>query len=201
MIEGNIEIASGGVLLGTLSTQDALELLEGGFLLGDDQYRASCDEPWKPLASLVPVASNKPDVQTHSWISRAGEVLTTTRERVSKTAGEAAQTALRLAGATRAKLQDESDAWLNAFRPQIQKLVDRVVQSKSVVVLRASIHDDVFMTKVFGAAYDLLPKSVCRFVSESQFLTFCLKHRDSLIRSNDAPGGGSDCGGSSEIRT
>ena len=43
--------------------------------------------------------------------------------------------------------------------------------------------------KVFGAAYDCLPKPVSRFVPEQQFIAFCMKHRAQLLqRDSSEPG-------------
>ena len=88
---------------------------------------------------------------------------------------------MHLTGTTKAGAARVTDKLLSGFIPQIRKIVSDLGQTKPFQALRSSVGDDQFMLKVFGAAYDCLPKPVHRFVSEQHFVTFCMKHRDQLV--------------------
>jgi hypothetical protein len=45
------------------------------------------------------------------------------------------------------------------------------------------------MRKLFGAAYDCLPRPVQRFVGEEKFVNFCMQRRQKLLQAPDSTAG------------
>ena len=180
MPEQQIQISRDGVVLGSMTESEAVELLQLGLLKPSDQFCADGQIGWKPLGELQPPpqpASGRP-----GWLGQTKRSLSTARAAVVHTAGEWVSKAKNLASTTQAGAASVTDKLLSGFIPQIQKIVSGLTQTKPFEALRSGVNDDQLMLKVFGAAYDCLPKPVCRFVSEQQFVTFCTKHRHQLLR-------------------
>ena len=58
----------------------------------------------------------------------------------------------------------------------IRNRLQAIAASEAVDRIQAANRDEEFLTKIFGAAYDCLPRPVCRFVTEAQFTEFCRRH-------------------------
>ena len=187
MPEKQIQIARDGIVLGTMTESEAVELLQLGLLKPADQFSVDGVTDWKSLNELrVP---SQPAPGKANWFSQATRSLSTAGSVVASTTGEWVGRAKNLAGATQAGAANVTDKLLSGFIPQIRKIVSGLMQTKPFQALRSGVNDDQLMLKVFGAAYDCLPKPVCRFVSEPQFVTFCMKHRAQLLgRENSEPG-------------
>lgn len=174
-----IEISRDGVVLGTLPETEARELLAAGFLKPTDQFLAAAGADAQPLAQLVPPP---PAAERNtSWLAKAKDSLVSAGSSVADTAGDLASQAWRLTRATQSKAVEIPERLLSAFLPQIQGILNGLLETKPFQAIRNGVRDDDLMQKVFGATYDCLPKPVCRFVSETQFIAFCMKHRSQLL--------------------
>ena len=94
---------------------------------------------------------------------------------------------MTLAGLGKSGLTSSTNRILDAFVPQIQNIVAKQAVKGSIEKVQAAVHDDVFMTKFFGAVYDCIPKPVYRFVREQDFIQFCLLHRRRLLGMEPGP--------------
>ena len=181
-----IEISREGMVLGILPETEARELLAAAFLKPTDQFRAEAGAEPRSLAELAsPPAS--PERNT-SWLAKAKDSIVSAGSSVVDTAGELASQAWRLTQATQSKAVEIPDRLLSGFLPQIQKIITGLLETKPFQAVRDGVRDDDLMQKVFGATYDCLPKPVCRFVSETQFIAFCMKHRSQLVGESTASG-------------
>jgi len=180
MPETQIQISRDGVVLGSMTVTEAVELLQLGLLKPGDQFCADDLTVWKPLGELQ--RPSEPPSGKSGWLGQTKRSLSTARAAVVHTAGEWASKAKDLVGTTQAGAASVTDKLLSGFIPQIRKIVSGLTQTKPFQALRSGVNDDRLMLKVFGAAYDCLPKPVCRFVSEHQFIAFCMKHRDQLLK-------------------
>ena len=178
-----IEISREATVLGTLPETEARELLAAGFLKPTDQFRPELDVELRPMAELVstPVHAERGG----TWFTKAKDSIVSAGSAVAGTAGELASQAWRLTQATQSKAVEIPDRLLSGFLPQIQKIVTGLLETKPFQAVRDGVRDDDLMQKVFGATYDCLPKPVCRFVSETQFVAFCMRHRSQLL--GDSP--------------
>ena len=174
-----IEISRDGVVLGRLPETEARELLAAGFLKPTDHFCAEAGTDLQPLSELV--SPSTAAERNTSWLAKAKESLVSASSSVADTAGEFASQAWRLTRATQSKAVEIPDRLLSAFLPQIQGILNGLLETKPFQAVRNGVRDDDLMQKVFGATYDCLPKPVCRFVSETQFIAFCMKHRSQLL--------------------
>ncbi len=174
-----IEISREATVLGTLPETEARELLAAGFLKTTDQFRAEPGVELRPMADLVSTRAN--EERSGTWFSKARDSIVSAGSAVAGTAGELASQAWRLTQATQSKAVEIPERLLSGFLPQIQKIITGLLETKPFQAVRDGVRDDDLMQKVFGATYDCLPKPVCRFVSETQFIAFCMKHRSQLL--------------------
>jgi hypothetical protein len=174
-----IQISRQGVLLGTLRESEARELLAIGLLKPDDQFCSEELSGWKPLHELRLSAQSL--VKDASWVQHAKQSLVSAKDSVASTAGGLAKKAREFAGSARAKATEAPEKLLSGFVPQIKKLVADITQTKPFLAVQSGVRNDELMLKIFGVTYDCLPKPVCRFVTEKQFVTFCMKHRAQLL--------------------
>ncbi len=180
-----IEISREGMVLGILPETEARELLAAAFLKPTDQFRAEAGAEPRSLAELAsPPAS--PERNT-SWLAKAKDSIVSAGSSVVDTASELASQAWRLTQATQSKAVEIPDRLLSGFLPQIQRIISGLLETKPFQAVREGVRDDDLMQKVFGAAYDCLPKPICRFVSETQFIAFCMKHRSQLLGDSKFP--------------
>lgn len=185
MPEKSIRVSRDGIVLGEMTESEATELLQIGLLRPDDRYCTDGLNEWKPLGELPVPSQASPG--TAGWAGQARRTFSAARSAVINTTGEWADKARSLAGATQAGAASVTEKLLSGFIPQIRKIVSGLAQTKPFAALRSGVNDDQLMLKFFGAAYDCLPKPVCRFVSEQQFIAFCVKHRAQLLQ-REAPG-------------
>ena len=179
MPKNQIQITRQGVLLGALPPSEALELLKVGLLQPDDQYCGADLLGWKPLRELQ--ASVSTPAGDTSWLRQARQSLASTKATVAVTAEDLTSKAKNLVGVTRTKMTEVPEKLLSGFMPQIRTVVSDLAKTKPFLTIQSGVRDEAFMRKLFGAAYDCLPKPVCRFVTEQQFVAFCMKHRAQLI--------------------
>lgn len=174
-----IEISRDAMVLGTLPDHEARELLAAGFLKPDDQYRLAGAEESRRLGELIlPAAAASRDA---SWIAKAKDSIVSAGSAVVGTAGELASQARHLTRLTTSTAIGVPERLLSGFIPQIRRIIDGLAETKPFQSIRNGVRDDDLMQKVFGATYDCLPKPICRFISETQFIAFCMKHRSQLV--------------------
>lgn len=161
--------------LGVLSPEDVRALLQVGFLKQTDEFSLGDSPERKPLSEF-PGATEET-----GWLTRAAVLARAAKETMTQAADAVSKKVQSFAQSGQAVTANAVDKMLEGFLPQIRALVQKVVQSAPMVAARTKLRDDEFMTKVFGATYDCLPKPVQRFVSEPQFLEFCRKHRARLL--------------------
>lgn len=180
-----LSIARDGIELGTLPLGEVRLLLDAKFLLPTDVFWRKGMTDWRPLAELdAASATEKPN--SPGWSSSP---------RVRAAARAAGVLARKLKDAVNAKsetLARTRERVLEDFTPQLRELVAaRLKQTTGAV--DSTLKNDETMRKVFGAVFDCLPKPVTRFVTEEQFVTFCMKHRQQILgradsQSTPAPG-------------
>ena len=175
-----LEIARGDWSLGTLSEAEVRELLEAGFLQASDLFRTNPGERWKPLAALDDPVS---ETAGGSLVSR---ILPAAKNLFDATT-DAVRTVKDIATTQKDQLGDATSSVLESFLPQIRSVVARVSETPPFRVIKSGVQNDEFMRKLFGAAYDLLPRPVQRFVSEERFVAFCMKHRQKIVGPSEAP--------------
>jgi hypothetical protein len=177
-MRGLLFIAREGVELGSLSGAEARALLQAGFFKPTDVFWREGMKDWRPLADLEAV---RPKPAESTW---------NVRERVRAVAGDAARLARKLkevAQSGSGSLTKTRERVLEDFLPQLRFLVATRLNQAALNV-DAALKDEEVMKKVFGAVFDCLPKPVTRFVAEDQFVKFCMKHRESLVGSEETSG-------------
>jgi hypothetical protein len=168
-----LHVARGEVELGSLDRSEALELLEFGFLLPTDLFREAGAVDWRKLSEL----------KTHSSIGaplavRVGYQVASVGQAIAKGAGEVSRTLRAMTQKRKADASVYTRQLLENFLPQIQALIR---QQRLFATARTALHDEELMRKTFGAVYDCLPKPAQRFISERDFVTFCLERRKQLF--------------------
>ena len=175
-------IARGDADLGTMTEAETAGLLRAGFLLPTDLYWTDGMADWRPLAEFRPEPGNQ--TGPAAWMELAKQSVVNASEAAVSQAARFTSRLKSLTGAGKSRLTVSTNQMLEAFTPQIQKLVaGQLVEhlKHSVDRAQAAIHDDDFMRKVFGATYDCLPKPIYRFVKEEAFIQFCMERRQKLF--------------------
>jgi molybdopterin adenylyltransferase len=171
-----IEIRRGRLRLGTVTAAEAVELLREGFFRGTDQFYAGDEGSWHLLGALE-VASSGTAAGIGAKVSAA---FSQAAAAVKSQTASAAATIGNIAGRGKQGIDNASHILLEDFLPRMQTMVgDALVNSSTTVA--SALRDEVFLKKLFGAIYDVLPKPVHRFVGEETFIAFSLKHRDRLL--------------------
>lgn len=152
-------------------------MMEAGFLRGDDLFWLDELPQHRPLAEL-PGFLKAQEVSLlqkvkGTVLSAAGVVKGGATAVVSKVSAAAGRGHTEVAIVTTMVLED--------YLPSIREYVVAAVKQSSRSV-GTILRDESFMRKVFGAVYDMLPKPVRRFVSEQDFIAFCLEHQQSLLK-------------------
>lgn len=173
-----LHIAREGIELGVLAEKEADELLGAGFLLPTDLYWTDGMRDWKPLDELGPQPGRG---NAGKLLGQAKQTVSTARRTLAHGAASIVQKVKSVAITGRGQIADSKRRVLEDFTPQIQRLVSKQLMGKTLVRAQAAVHDDDFMRKTFGAVYDCLPKPVHRFVSEQDFLKFCMERRRILL--------------------
>lgn len=178
MPERQLRITRDTIELGTLPEAEARELLQLGLLKPSDQF--SCEGMFAshPLAELdpTPAAAGK-----RSWLSTARDSVTGAAAVAASSAGNVAGKLKSLVATPSANLSGATSRLLDGYTGQIKSILGGLNDSGPLQAVRSGVRDDETMRKVFGAAYDCLPRPVCRFVSEERFTVYCMKHRARLL--------------------
>jgi hypothetical protein len=176
MTQLRVELQRDGQPLGTLPVGEIQAVLESRFLRPTDAFRMSETEPWKALAQFPKQPSTAP-------ASLAGRIKVAVAK-ATRPAGQlishvsAKTTGLKNAPGT--ALSKATEKVLGDYLPHLQEMT-----MESLARLQGAGHtalrDEEFLRKLFGAIYDSLPRPVYRFVTEQQFIDFCLRHRRRLL--------------------
>lgn len=173
-----IHLARGELELGVMPESDVRGLLAAGLLVPGDLFWTVGQADWQPLSQLPP-----PAVQRASVTAGIKDSLVTATAFFKTTAQSAVAAVSSSLGAQRENLVAAKERVLEDYVPKLQGTVDRALAESSRSV-DSALQDEVFMRKLFGAVYDLVPRPVCRFVSEEDFVKFCFRHRQRLLRTS-----------------
>jgi hypothetical protein len=175
-----IYIAREELDLGMFVSDDAIELLEAGFLRADDVFWTDHSATRRRLSELKSYAEG----MEPSLLQKVKGGMFTAAGAVLEGASVVHDKVTALTGNRRADLNYAKAVVLEGYLPRIKEaVISRLKHSAQSA--EAALRDEVFMRKLFGAVYDTLPKPVCRFVTEEGFIEFCFKHRNRLL--GDAP--------------
>jgi hypothetical protein len=175
-----INIARDQTVLGILPENDARQLLEIGFLKETDFFWTQDMTEWKRLSELD---AGKSKTQ---WLARARHSASTAASAVVGSAVTVTGKIKKLAMVQRVSAAESAAIALTGYMPHIKRILARLAETRPIQAVKSGMHDDNLMRKVFGAAYDCLPRPVCRFVSEQSFIEFCMQHRERLLNSQAA---------------
>jgi hypothetical protein len=127
---------------------------------------------WKPLSRFEPEMASLPPL-TPDQLRRA---VAAAANSIAAHAGAVGRKLRSLAQAKGVSVDAASRRLLEDYVPRIrQELAKQLAQG--AVQARTALEDEAALRKVFGAIYDCLPKPVCRFVSEQQFIEFCVERK------------------------
>ncbi len=172
-----IQIRRGDLPLGTVEAGDVPDLLEEGYLVATDEFLSPGSKQWRPLTELEAWLAEPPENLTTRLFQTASEVAGNLRETVVTAAGSLSDAAGRTARNVAAGPTSLLESWL----PKITQLTDRALAGMSDAI-QPVLTDEVFLRKLFGAVHDSMPTPVHRFVTDEQFIAFCLTHRERLLR-------------------
>lgn len=171
-----LHILRDGQELGTLPDMDARELLAAGFLRPNDEFWVEQPDQRQALGVLVEQGSeNRPN-----WLARAKASVTTAGQTVQTQAANITGRLSTLVRNQQTVITTSTALALEGYLPQLRKMVNERL-GKMLAPTQSALRDEVFLRKLFGAVYDCLPKPVGRFVTETAFVQFCLKHRNRLL--------------------
>jgi hypothetical protein len=178
MPDRQLRITRDTVELGTLPEPEARELLELGLLKPGDLFTYEGMADPKPLLEL---GATSPPKSRRSWLSAARDSVTGAAAVAASSAGNVAGKLKSLVTKPSAALSGATTRLLDGYTGQIKSILTGLRDSRPMQSVRSGVRDDETMQKVFGAAYDCLPRPVCRFVSEERFMAYCMQHRSRLL--------------------
>jgi hypothetical protein len=178
MPDRQLRITREGVELGTLAEVEVHELIELGLLKPSDLVSGEGINGSEPLSEWI--SSSAPTVK-RSWFATARDSVSQVASAAASSAGQLAEKAKSLATVPPNAVSAAASKFLDGCTAQIEKALASVNDSRPMRAIRAGVRDDETMTKVFGAAYDVLPRPVCRFISEERFIAYCMQHRARLL--------------------
>jgi hypothetical protein len=173
----SIFIARDGVVLGKITENEARELLEAGLLKTSDHYWTAGQTDWFLLSELPPPKKS----EATQWLDRAKSTMATAGIAVSGGAAKLAEQMKLLTQQGSDGLSASHKRVLEDYVPQIKRVIAERISEPVRNGARSAMENDLLMTKTFGAVYDCLPKPICRFISEQEFIAYCLEHRRKLL--------------------
>lgn len=186
MPDSLLHLARDGKELGAFTLEEVRELAETGFLQPTDEVWFRGLNGWRPLEEVLGEA-----MSPHGdWRDKLIAGTTALSGVVGRRLGQ-------MVGGVKARAAQGQDALAQArtvaleqFLPQFQKRAAEYLRDKPATLARNALASEELARKVFAALYDCLPRPVCRFVSETDFIAFCLEHRQRLLggAAPDEPG-------------
>jgi hypothetical protein len=167
-------IARSGQEIGAFTADEIPSLLQSGFLQTTDQFRIEGQEDWRRLEEFGQV---KEDLSRATPLQKAAA---RTREAIHDLARRVASGSSILLSSTERATAAVTNRLLEDYLPRLGATIRARAESARRSTSSLLQNDDK-MRKLFGAAYDSLPKPIHRFVTEPQFIEFCFKHRERLL--------------------
>lgn len=181
MTQAQVELQRNGQPLGSLPASELPALLEARLLLPTDEFRMAGQTTWKTLAQF----QEKPLASQASLAERIKGAVARATKPTSQFIGQVATKTAELKHAPRAAISKATQTILNDYLPSLQEITSANL-SRLQRAGHTALRDEEFLRKLFGAIYDSLPRPVYRFVSEPQFIDFCLRHRHRLLGAGES---------------
>lgn len=176
MSQLQVELRRDGQPLGTLPTGEIQALLESRFLRPTDAFRMSENEPWKPLVQFL----GQPLNAQASLAERIKGAVAKATKPAGQLINHVSAKTTGLKNGPGAALSQATEKVLGDYLPHLQEItLENLARLKGAG--HSALRDEEFLRKLFGAIYDSLPRPVYRFVTEQQFIDFCLRHRRRLL--------------------
>lgn len=176
MTQSHVELQRNGQPLGSLPVAEVQALVEARFLLPTDEFRMAGQLDWKALAEF----DEKPPGSPTSLADRIKAAVAKATKPASQFIGQVATKTTELRNAPHAALSQATQKVLVDYLPSLQEMT-RANLSRVQHAGNSALRDEEFLRKLFGAIYDSLPRPIYRFVTEPQFIDFCLRHRRRLL--------------------
>jgi hypothetical protein len=177
----HVELQRDGQSLGPLPAREVQALLEARFLLPTDEFRMPGQTGWKPLAQFE---ESPPTSQTSLAERIKGAVAKATKP-AGQFIGQVSIKTAELRNAQNAAISKATQKVLTDYLPSLQEMTVANL-SRLQRAGNTALRDEEFLRKLFGAIYDSLPRPVYRFVTEQQFIDFCLRHRQRLLGAGES---------------
>ena len=177
MPEPLLHIARAGSAIGTFTLEEARELVDAGFLHGTDEGWIRGMDEWQPLQSIL----GQPGIPLADWRDKVIAGATAVSGVVGRSVGDFVKNVRARAAKGQSALTQAKTLALDHFLPQFQKRAAEYLRDKPVAFVKEAARNTEAARKVFGALYDCLPRPLCRFVSEPDFIAFCMEHRQRLL--------------------
>lgn len=179
MSERWIHLARNGEPLGRVPIEELAELVDSGFLRPEDDYWETGMTDWRPI-HLLPQLRVQADA-TSVWKREAKNAMAEAAGLLARGTAKLAEGARSLAAQGSARSHEATARLLADYTPVVKDLAGKLVETKPFLMANSALENDELMEKAFGAVYDQLPKAVSRFISEEEFITYCLHKRRELI--------------------
>ena len=174
--DSQLFIARRDEFLGVITVKEARTLLAAGFLLPSDEFWLDREETRLPLSELPPVSEPENVNLKGRFLRVTSKLNQATRTAIDSVASKASH----FATARKAEAASAMNKVLEDYSPRITMLASsKLGEFKRSA--ESALKDEAFLQKLFGAMYDSLPRPVCRFVSEEQFIKFCFERRERLL--------------------
>lgn len=181
MTQLQVELQRDGQPLGTLPTGEIQALLETRFLRPTDEFRMLGTTAWKALAQFA----EQPSAALASLAERIKGAVAKATKPAGQLIGHVSAKTTGLKNAPRAVLSKATQKVLSDYLPQLREMtLENLTRLQRAG--HTALRDEEFLRKLFGAIYDSLPRPVYRFVTEQQFINFCLRHRRRLLGAGEA---------------
>jgi hypothetical protein len=176
MTEHKLHVARDGEPLGVFTPAEVRELLASENLREADDYWTAGQKEWRPL-SQVPAALGQPAnprlKEVQAAMVDAAVHLFDKAQLAARTAASLLRREPEKLGAAASRILEDS---LPRLRQQVTARLEPLQRTAD-----SALRDEAFLRKLFGGIYDTLPKPVHRFLSEQEFVEFCLKRREKLL--------------------
>lgn len=179
MNERWIHVARDGEPLGKVPVEELAELVDAGLLRSGDDFWEHGMTDWRPIHTL-PELRAKADSPV-AWKREAKNAMAEAAGLLARGTAKLAQSARHLAAQGVTRSHEATTRILSDYSPVVRELTQKLVETKPFLMANAAVENEELMEKAFGAIYDQLPRAVARFVSEEEFITFCLQKRRELL--------------------
>lgn len=176
MTQAHVELQRDGQPLGSLPVGELQTLLEARFLRPTDEFRMSGQTDWKALAQFQKMPLASPTNLAERIKGAVAKATKPTGQFIDRVTMKTAE----WKNAQRAAISKATQTVLDDYLPSLQEMTLANL-SRLQCAGHTAMRDEEFLRKLFGAMYDSLPRPIYRFVTEQQFIDFCLRHRHRLL--------------------